>query len=262
MTAGRIRGILSCAWRMLTGPRGGAVAFLALKVLDDLVFLALLANMCDSRFRFLPELPDRLVVILYEAAVVLWIALFVLGVFLLLVPIIPLFCRKLGVAYVMFVHNLGAVFVGALLFFPEFMLGLITCDLYDVCRENVMCADPGKRKPQPRLHQKGWSFCDRRYDLSPRGNDLRCYRLCDYRVRYLPDEHRWMDRVLLEDIVQWEEKKDRLYLLTLKDEKYVLNFGSGVVHKYPDSDAYRRSEEIDEIFTRLEGRAHFLNKYE
>jgi len=262
MIPGKIRDLVLHTWGcLLSRPWIGSVVFLALKAVSLISFGVLFANMCESRFRFMAELPDRLIVILYGVAMVTWLASFVFGVVLLLLPIVPLCRRMFGVAYRMLVYNLGAVFVGALLFVPEFMLMLMTGDSYAVARANLMCTDCSKRKPQVRLHQGIWEFCNRRYALYPEARIPMSYHLCDLRARYLPDEHRWEDRVLLSDIVQWEESNRRLYLLTLEGEKHILNFDSGVVHKYPDKGAYRQCKETDEIFARLGDRAHYLEKY-
>jgi len=258
----KIRRVALAAGEVFRGrPWIGAVAFLALHAVSIAAFGVLLANMCESRFRFMPEFPDRVVVVLYEVGVVVWLVTIAFGAILLLLPIIPLCRRRFGVAYAMFVYNLGVVFVGVVLFLPEWFLGLVVTEPYEVARENLSCADPNQRKPLPRLRQRSWDFCNGRYNLSKRGEDSDCYWLCDYRVRYLSEEHRWEDRVLLEDVVQWEEGDRRLYLLLLDGEKHVLNFDSGFVYKYPDQDAYRQCKETDEIFARLEGRANWLEKY-
>ena len=64
----------------------------------------------------------------------------------------------------------------------------------------------------------------------------------------------WENRVLLDDVMQWQEVAGRLHLLTESGVRYVLDYAAGEVHKYPNPLHCPESSQSDEVFENLERR--------
>lgn len=231
-----------------------AILFLSLMVFPTICTGLLFANMCEGRFRVMPELPDRLVVFLdWLGAWSLLIAL-PMGVVILILPIVPLLFRRAINAYVMFVYNLGAVFVGVFLFAAICFMGLTTGDQVEIAQKNLICEDSRVKKRLPKFRQNCWKFCNGRFTIWRQDEKDNVYWLVDEKWRRATDGRSWEDRVLLEDIAEWKEAYGDLYLLTESGEKYVLNYMKESVCRYPDSRQCPQCGKSDAVFKELKER--------
>ena len=216
----------------------------------------LFANMCDSRFRILPELSDSWIVAFDWLALRSLIVAIVFGVVMLLSPIVPLCFRKVKNAYAMFVYNLGAVFIGIFLFAVDGFMALTAGEQVGIARENLKCKDQSKRKRIPHFEQGYWEFGEGRFSLWKRNDEVSDYWLVDNRWRPVKGTggRRWEDRVLLEDIAKWREVDGVLYLQTKTGGRQVLDCKSGKMYEYPNAQHCPRSSQSDEVFENLERR--------
>ena len=231
-----------------------AILFLSLMVFPTICTGLLFANMCGGRFRVMPELPDRLVVFLdWLGAWSLLIAL-PMGVMILFLPIVPLLFRRAINAYVMFVYNLGAVFVGVFLFAAICFMGLTTGDQVEIAQKNLICEDSRVKKRLPKFRQNCWKFCNGRFTIWRQDEKDNVYWLVDEKWRQATDGRLWEDRVLLEDIAQWKESDHVLYLLTKTGGRHVLDYKNGEAHDYPNAQHCPQSSQSDEVFENLEHR--------
>lgn len=227
------------------------ILFLSLMVFPTICTGLLFANMCEGRFRVMPELPDRLVVFLdWLGAWSLLIAL-PMGVVILILPIVPLLFRRAINAYVMFVYNLGAVFVGVFLFAATCFMGLTTGDQVEIAQKNLICEDSRVKKRLPKFRQNCWKFCNGRFTIWRQDEKDDVYWLVDEKWRQATDGRLWEDRVLLEDIAQWKESDGVLYLLTKTGGRHVLDYKNGGVHEYPGDKRCPQTSKCDEIFSNL-----------
>lgn len=86
------------------------------------------------------------------------------------------------------------------------------------------------RTPVHKFVQRLWTFCKGRYEIYQPDNTIEkdVYFLLDKRWRQ--DRYRkdmWENRVLLDDVVQWNDCKDHLYVVTKVGKRYVLDYASG-----------------------------------
>lgn len=254
----RQRRIVILLSRMFLGYRPWlfAAVFLGLMCFAVICGGVLFANMCDSRFRILPELSDSWIVAFDWLALRSLIVAIVFGVVMLLSPIVPLCFRKVKNAYAMFVYNLGAVFIGIFLFAVDGFMALTAGEQVGIARENLKCKDQSKRKRIPHFEQGYWEFGEGRFSLWKRNDEVPDYWLVDNRWRPVKGTggRRWEDRVLLEDIAKWREVDGVLYLQTKTGGRQVLDCKSGKMYEYPNAQHCPRSSQSDEVFENLERR--------
>ena len=92
------------------------------------------------------------------------------------------------------------------------------------------------RTPVHKFVQRLWTFCNGRYEIYQPDNTIEkdVYLLSNNQWRQ--DRYRkdmWEDRVLLDDVVQWNDCKDHLYVVTKAGKRYVLDYASGTLSLFP-----------------------------
>lgn len=247
-----LRFFRAAAVRVARRPYLPGVVFLAPLVLTLLAVLLLLANVCDSPFRFLPDFPDRLILFLgdlaaflaYFTAPKIALAMFVLPVAMLFVA------RYRPAGLKMLAASLCSLFVGLLLCAAIFIVSLLalSTDQLEIAGENLAreaeAARTGEtayvRKPIPRLRQGWWTFANGRYSLQRKEKDKDLYWLVDEWWRYRAGEGRFDSRLLLADVARWEERRDGLFVETQGGKCYELDFETGRLTGCPQKERGRR----------------------
>ena len=239
-----------------------AVLLLALGVSIVLTML-LFANMCESVNRIMPELTDGAVMVLDEA--VFWtLAVAVgLGLLMLCAPLIPICSGQSQTARSMVKFNVIALILGMLLFVVEAFLVIVVSEQSRIAALNLesrdKAAQEGKiayeRMPLPKFREHTWWFCGGKYSVQRRTDGTELFFLVDEKWKPDPQVERcWLRRVLLNDVMQWQEVAGRLYLLAEAGTRYVLDYAAGEVYKYPNVQHCPQSSQCDEVFENLERR--------
>ena len=231
-----------------------AAVFLALMMCSVICVGLLFANMCEGRFRIMPELPDTFVVALDRLAAWSFAIAVPMGIVILILPIVPLLFRRAIYAYGMFVYNLGAIFVGVFLFAAICFMGLTAGDQVEVAQKNLMCEDSRMKKRLPKFRRNCWEFCNGRFIIWRQDEKDDVYWLVDEKWRRATDGRLWEDRVLLDDIAKWREVAGVLYVLTKTGGRHVLDYKNGKAHEYPNAQHCPQSSQSDEVFENLERR--------
>lgn len=218
----------------------GAV-FLAPLLLSLLLAVLLLANICDSSFRFLPDYPDRLIVFLDYCVIYLWFFTPpVLAIVMFILPVAMLCsarCRFTGLK--MLLASFCALWAGMLLWMAIWLVALFSLDQTVIARENLerkaeaerMGKTDYVRKKIPHMHQRDWMYGNRRYRIRLESTDPDRYSLTDLYWRYNIWWKEAESRLLLEGIVRWENRKGGLFLETARGKCYELDFESGRLKK-------------------------------
>ena len=225
-----------------------AVVFFVALLLVLAAVALLLTNISNSDYRFLPDFPDRLIVFLDTAAA--WLMKWIVptaAIVMLVMPVVLLFPRrhrKTGVR--MLVMALCALPLGIMLVKSIFFVGLIALatDQTSIARENLAHREEARRagltdcvrKAVPRLRQGRWTFGDGHYVIISRGGNPERYWLVDARYKYEPRGDFWHDRVLLADVVRWEEGGRRLSVETLDGGSYELEYATGRLAGHPGNE--------------------------
>ena len=212
----------------------GAV-FLAPLLLSLLLAVLLLANICDSSFRFLPDYPDRLIVFLDYCVIYLWFFTPpVLAIVMFILPVAMLCsarCRFTGLK--MLLASFCALWAGI------WLVALFSLDQTAIARENLerkaeaerMGKTDYVRKKIPHMHQRDWMYGNRRYRIRLESTDPDRYSLTDLYWRYNIWWKEAESRLLLEGIVRWANRKGGLFLETARGKCYELDFESGRLKK-------------------------------
>lgn len=239
-----------------------AVLLLALGVSIVLTML-LFANMCESVNRIMPELTDGAVMVLDEA--VFWTLAVAagLGLLMLCAPLIPICSGQSQTACSMVKFNVIALILGMLLLVVEIFLVIVVSEQSRIAALNLESRDKAaqageiayERIPLPKFREHTWRFCGGKYSVQRRTDGTELFFLVDEKWKPDPQvEKCWLRRVLLNDVMQWQEVAGRLYLLTEPGTRYVLDYAAGEVYKYPNAQHCPRSSQSDEVFENLERR--------
>lgn len=216
-----------------------AVAYLLSELLTYLSLALLFMNHCPSRNRFVPEMSDEFaaaVCDVYDFSLKLTV---VVGGIMLLAPLIPLVYRRYRTVVIMLVWGVAVMVVGtyALDLVPWSCRSALAEQMRIVrlnLKRKAAAAREGRkeylRTPVHKFVQRLWTYCNGRYEIYQLGNAIEkdVYFLSDRRWRQ--DRYRkdmWEDRVLLEDVIQWSDCKDHLYVVTKSGKRYILDYVSG-----------------------------------
>lgn len=216
-----------------------AAVFLAALLVALAAAVLLLANVSCSGYRFLPDFPDRLIVSLDTvAAWLMWWVVPAAAVVMLVMPVVLLFPRrhrKTGVR--MLVAALCALPVGLMLFGAVLVVGMMSLatDQTGIARENLASRAEARRvgrpdfvrKAIPRLRQVMWTFGDGRYCMYRHGDNPERFWLVDEKHEFVANGGVWRDRVLLKDVVRWEERRGVLSVEMLDGGSYELEYATG-----------------------------------
>ena len=216
-----------------------AAVFLAALMVVLAAVALLLANVSSSVYRLIPDFPDWLIVFLDSSAARLmnWVVP-TAAVVMLVMPVVLLFPRrhrKTGVR--MLVTALCALLLGIMLVKAIFFVGLmaLATDQTSIARENLARREEARRagrtdyvrKTIPRLRQGRWTFGDGHYAITSRGGSPERFWLVDVKYKYEPRGGFWHDRVLLKDVVRWNERGSGLSIETLGGGSYELEYATG-----------------------------------
>ena len=216
-----------------------AAAFLASDLLMYLTLAILFTNHCPSQFRFAPELSDEFaagVCDVYDFSLKLTVCV---GCVMLLAPLIPLFYKRYRTVAIMLASGVSVMVVGtrALDLVPWSCRSALA-EQMRIVRLNVerkkAAAREGRadylRVPVHKFVQRRWTFCGERYEIYQSDNTTErdVYLLSD--LKWRQDRYRkdmWENRVLLDDVVRWNDCKDHLYVVTKSGERYILDYAFG-----------------------------------
>lgn len=238
-----------------------AAAFLLAICVSIMLTMLLFANMCESVNRIMPEITDEVVMIL--DGVVFWTLAVAAGFGLLMLcaPLIPICSGQSQTACSMVKFNVIALILGMLLFVVEIFLVIVVSEQSRIAALNLesrdKAAQEGKiayeRIPLPKFREHTWRFCGGKYSVQRRTDGTELFFLVDEKWKPDPQVERcWLRRVLLNDVMQWQEVAGRLHLLTEPGTRYVLDYAAGEVYKYPNVQHCPQSSQSDEVFENLE----------
>ena len=216
-----------------------AGVYLLMELLKYLALAILFTNHCPSSLRFVPELSDEFAARVGDVYDFSLKAAAVVGAVMLVVPVIPLIFRRYRTVLIMLSWSVAVMVVGT------YALDLVPWSCRSVLAEQMRvvrlnlerkktAVREGRkeylRTPVHKFVQRLWTFCKGRYEIYQPDNTIEkdVYFLLDKRWRQ--DRYRkdmWENRVLLDDVVQWNDCKDHLYVVTKVGKRYVLDYASG-----------------------------------
>ena len=229
------------------------------------------ANMCPSRYRFMPVLSDEAIVAWATVGERLVGLMHVLLAVMIIAPIVMFLVRRRGTAFLMLVFGVGAATIGTLAqdAMPLGVVFLSSRRLH-LARLNLKLKEQALREGRPdyerhdlpMLEQHVWRFHDNRFALEQDYGGAGGLALVD--DRWQPSRRRkgeWHGRLLLGNVVKWQESGDRLYVITGRGEKYVLDYESAEISPYPYSNAsFSQNGTEDRIFAAVEQRPSYDRK--
>lgn len=241
-----------------------AVAYLASLVMALLASSVLFGNACVSSLSFMPELSDETIVAIDKVFNNIFLFSLGMGALMLLAPFIPLCLLRFRTAGRMFLAGLCGLAAGVVLFIPIFFFGLESNDQANTAKCNLAEKEEAlrqgkttyERKKIRTFQQHRWMYGNGRYAVGSHDVDPDHKWLVDEKWKPIEGAERplWENRVLLDDVMQWQEVAGRLHLLTEAGTRYVLDYAAGEVYKYPNAQHCPRSSQSDEVFENLERR--------
>ena len=222
-----------------------AGVYLLMELLMYLALAILFTNHCPSSLRFVPELSDEFAAWVGDVYDFSLKTAAVVGAVMLVVPVIPLVFRRYRTVVVMLVLGIAVMELGmrSIELIPWSCRSALA-EQMRVVRLNLerkeAAAREGRkeylRTPVHKFVQRLWTFCNGRYEIYQPDNTIEkdVYLLSDNQWRQ--DRYRkdmWEDRVLLGDVVQWNDCKDHLYVVTKAGKCYVLDYASGMLNLFP-----------------------------
>ena len=216
-----------------------AGVYLLMELLKYLALAILFTNHCPSSLRFVPELSDEFAARVGDVYDFSLKAAAVVGAVMLVAPVIPLVFRRYRTVLIMLSWSVAVMVVGtyALDLVPWSCRSALA-EQMRVVRLNVKRKKEAQRQgksewlrvPVHKFEEDRWTFFDERYVVYKPHNTIvkDVYLLSDRKWRQ--DRYRkdmWEDRVLLDDVVQWGDCKDHLYVVTKSGKRYILDYVSG-----------------------------------
>ena len=241
-----------------------AVAYLASLFVALLTSSVLFGNACISPLSFIPELNDEAIVAIDKVFNNIFLFSLGLGAIMLLAPLVPLCLLKFRTAGRMFLCGLFGLAASVVLFIPIFFFGLESNDQANTAKVNLEQKEDAlrqgkttyERKKIRAFQQHRWLYGNGRYAVGVHDVDPDHKWLVDEKWKPIEGAERplWDSRVLLDDVMQWQEVAGRLHLLTEAGTRYVLDYAAGEVYKYPNAQHCPQSSQSDEVFENLERR--------
>ena len=222
-----------------------AAVYFVLYGLVALTYFVAVANLIPARYRLWEELDkSELAVVAKVGTAVLRIMV----VYALLLLIVPLFflvirtarriaLRVFGFGIVTIVFSIVlALMVAPIIYVGSMELGLAEQenDEIEEIRDWTNSTECGSKND--------YQYPKTRYQFVAHEEDKGVYDLFDRRVR----------RVVIKDVVRWEERDERLRFVTRDGMKYFMDYSEGRIRRYPDPEwVYSKSKKDDAIFKRL-----------
>ena len=222
-----------------------AAVYFVLYGLVALTYFVAVANLIPARYRLWEELDkSELAVVAKVGTAVLRIMV----VYALLLLVVPLFflvirtarriaLRVFGFGIVTIVFSIVlALMVAPIIYVGSMELGLAEQenDETEEIRDWTNSTECGSKND--------YQYPKTRYQFVAHEEDKGVYDLFDRRVR----------RVVIKDVVRWEERDERLRFVTKNGTKYFIDYSECRIRQYPDPEwVYSKSKKDDAIFKRL-----------
>ena len=222
-----------------------AAVYLAVYGLFVLTLFVAVSNMIPGRFRLWEELnkADLAIVARISGA----IARIMVGYAMLLVVVPLLFLMKrgfCGVALRVWGYGIGAIVSSIALTFlmaPLVFVGGLELDAAE--RQNDETVEIRDWTNSTECGSKNdYQYPRTRYQFVAHEEDKGVYDLFDRRMR----------RVVVKDVVRWEERDERLRFVTQDGTRYFIAYWEGRIRRYPDPEgAHGESKKDAAIYERL-----------
>jgi hypothetical protein len=211
-----------------------------------LTYFVAVANLIPARYRLWEELDKSELAVVAKVGTA---ALRVMVVYALLLLVVPLFflairnarktaLRVFGVGIVTIVFSIVLAFmVAPIVYVGSMELGLAEQenDESEEIRDWTNSTECGSRND--------YQYPKTRYQFVAHEENKGVYDLFDRRVR----------RVVVKDVVRWEERDERLRFVTRDGARYFIAYWEGRIRRYPDPECvHSKSKKDDAIFERLE----------
>lgn len=223
-----------------------AAVYFVLYGLVALTYFVAVANLIPARYRLWGELDKSELAIM---AMVGTAVLKIMVVYALLLLVVPLFflvirnarktaLRVFGFGIVTIVFSIVLAFmVAPIVYVGSMELGSAEQenDEIEEIRDWTNSTECGSRND--------YQYPKTRYQFVAHEEDKGVYDLFDRRVR----------RVVVKDVVRWEERDERLRFVTQDGARYFIAYWEGRIRRYPDPECvHSKSKKDDAIFERLE----------
>lgn len=223
-----------------------AVVYLALYGLFAVTIFVAVSNMIPGRFRLWEELnKDDLAIVARISGAIIRVMI----AYAMLLAVVPLlFLMKRGVRCValrVWGYGFGAIassIVLAFLMAPLVFVGGLELDAaerendteVEMIRDWTNSTECGSKND--------YQYPKTRYQFVAHEGDKGVYDLFDRRVR----------RVVVKDVVRWEERDERLRFVTQDGARYFIAYWEGRIRHYPDPEGvHGKSKKNDAIYERL-----------
>lgn len=223
-----------------------AVLFAVSDLLMYLTLAVLFTNHCPSHLRFVPELSDEFAAAVSNVHDFSLKLSVMLGTVMLVAPVVPLVFRRYRTVVVILVLGIVVMKAGrcGLSLIPWSCRSALA-EQMRVVRLNIARKAEAQRQgktewsrvPVHKFERRMWYFSDERYCISKPDNavDKEIYFLSDEKWR--PDRRArdmWRTRVLLADVVSWDECGDCLRVETKEGKRYALDYATGELRLQED----------------------------
>ena len=223
-----------------------AVVYLVLYGLFAVTIFVAVSNMIPGRFRLWEELDKTDLAIVARISGAIARVMVVYAMLLVVVPL--LFLMKRGVRSValrVWGYGVGAIVSSIVLVFlmaPLVFVGGLELDAAE--RENDVDVEmirdwTNSTECGP---ENDYQYPRTRYQFVVQQEKQGVYDFFDRRVR----------RIVIRDVVRWEERGERLRFVTKDGTRYFIAYWEGRIRRYPDPEGvHSRSAEDDAIYERL-----------
>ena len=223
-----------------------AAVYFVLYGLVALTYFVAVANLIPARYRLWEELDKSELAVVAKAGTAV---LRIMVVYALLLLVVPLFflairnarktaLRVFGFGIVTIVFSIVlALMVAPIIYVGSMELGLAEQenDEIEEIRDWTNSTECGPKND--------YQYPRTRYQFVAHEEDKGVYDLFDRRMR----------RVVVKDVVRWEERDERLRFVTQDGTRYFIAYWEGRIRRYPDPEGvHNKSKKDDAIFERLE----------
>jgi len=222
-----------------------AAVYLALCGLVALIVFVAVANLVPGKFRLWAELDKADLVIVARISTAIGRVMVIYALLLVVIPLLFLLKRDIRrLVLRVWGYGIGAIalsIVVAFLFAPLVFVGGLELDAAvreggeeERVRDWTNSTECGPKND--------YQFPRTRYRFIEHNEDKGVYDLFDRRVH----------RVVVKDVMRWQEQNDRLRFVTKDGTRYFIAYWEGRIRHYPDLEGvHGKSAKDDEIYERL-----------
>ena len=221
-----------------------AVVYFFVELLFYLSLAVLFVNHCPACNRFVPEMSDEFAANICDVYEFLMKLTVIVGGGMLFAPLMPLFYRRYRTSMIMLILGSATLVIGTKgVDLVPWSCRSVLAEQMRVVRLNLerkkSAAQNGRtnyvRVPVHKFIQRQWMFYDERYVIYQLDNTIKpdVYFLSDRKWRQ--DRYRkdcWENRVLLDDVIQWNDCRDYLSVITKSGNRYILDYASGKLNSF------------------------------